>query len=107
MDFKKIISGKNKVQILDQGYRLQRNKGPLGPLKTTYFDCVEKQCKATLATTGDLDSDLSLKYHRLEQHNHRPDNSANIVSSSLSEFRETVRSNPGKKTSICHVLAFF
>ena len=96
MDFKKIISGKGKIQILDRGFRLQRNKGPIGPLKTTYFDCVELHCKATLATTGVLDGDLSLKYHRLEQHTHRPDHSANIVSSSLSEFRETVKSNPGK-----------
>ena len=98
MNFKKIISGQNKVQILDRGFRMQRNKGPTGPLQTTYYDCVErcKGCKATLATMGDLDGDLSLKYHRIDQHNHRPDHSANIVSSSLADFRQTVKSNPGE-----------
>ena len=91
MDFKKTVSGKGKIQMLDRGFCLQQNEGPIGPLKTTYFDCVEIQCKATLATMGDLDGDLSFKYHRLEQHTHRPDHSANIVSSSLSEFQETVK----------------
>ena len=80
MEFEKIMSGKNKVQIIDKGFRMQWNNGPKGPLKTTYFSCVEKGCKATLATMGDLDSDLTLKYHRLEQHNHRSDNATMLVS---------------------------
>ena len=44
-------------------------RGPLGPQRTAYFVCVMKGCKATLATMGELDSDLTLKYHRLTQHN--------------------------------------
>ena len=94
MEFQKIISGRNKVQILHQGFRMQRNRGPQGPLKTTYFNCTTKDCRATLSTLGDLDGDLTLNYHRVEKHNHMPDISANIVSSSLHKFRDHVRSNP-------------
>ena len=94
MEFQRIISGKNKVQILHDGYRMQINRGPQGPLKTTYFSCVMPNCKATLATIGELHGDLSLKYHRKEQHTHPPDVSKNIVSASLSEFREKVKANP-------------
>ena len=93
MEFKKIISGRNKVQILHLGFRMQRNQGPQGPLKTTYFNCTTKKCKATLATFGDLDGDLTLNYHRVENHNHSPDVSANIVSSLLHQFRDHIRSN--------------
>ena len=94
MEFEKIISGKNKVQIIDKGFRMQWNNGPKGPLKTTYFSCVEKGCKATLATMGDLDSDLTLKYHRLEQHNHRSDNATMLVSKTLHHFRDDMKTNP-------------
>ena len=73
---------------------MQWNRGPQGPLKTTYFDCVEKGCKARLATVGDLDGDLTLKYHRSDQHTHSADASKNIVSASLHEFRDRVKSNP-------------
>ena len=88
MEFQKIISGRNKVQILHLGFRMQRNQGPQGPLNTTYFNCTTKNCKATLATLGNLDGDLALSYHRVEKHNHNPDVSANIVSSSLHKFRD-------------------
>ena len=94
MDFQKIISGKNKVQILHNGFRMQINRGPFGPQDTTYFSCVERECKATLATLGQLDGDLTLKYHREERHTHPPDVSKNIVSATLSEFRGKVKSNP-------------
>ena len=94
MDFQKILSGKNKVQILHQGYRLQWNRGPQGPLDTTYFRCVVPRCNAMLATTGNLEGELCFKYHRIEHHTHPPDASANIVSSSLSNFRQTVKKNP-------------
>ena len=73
---------------------MQWNRGPQGPLKTTYFDCVEKGCKARLATVGDLNGDLTLKYHRSDQHTHNADPSKNIVSASLHEFRDRVKSNP-------------
>ena len=101
MEFQKIKSGKNKVQILHRGFRTQWNRGPQGPMATTYFRCVVTGCNAMLATTGDLEGDLVLKYHRTEQHTHPPDISANIVSFSLHEFRDTVKSNPdcsGKTT---------
>ena len=93
MEFQKIKSGKNKVQILHRGFRTQWNRGPQGPMATTYFRCVVTGCNAMLATTGDLEGDLVLKYHRTEQHTHPPDISANIVSSSLHEFRDTVKIN--------------
>ena len=62
MEFKKIVSGKDKPQILHLGFRMKWNQGPKGPLNTTYFKCVKKDCKATLATCGDLDGELTLKF---------------------------------------------
>ena len=94
MELQKIISGKEKTQILHIGFRFQHNKGPQGPNQTTYFTCVEKGCRATLATCGALEGELALKFHRDHAHNHRADVSANIVSSTLSEFREEMNSNP-------------
>ena len=96
MEFQKILSGKEKVQILHLGFRMKWNKGPQGPNHTTYFKCVEKSCKATLATLGDLNGELSLKFHHHEQHNHRADVSKNIVSATLHEFRGEVKSNPDR-----------
>ena len=94
MEIQKIMSGKGKVQILCAGFRFQKNRGPQGPLDTTYFTCTEPDCKATLNTTGKLEGKLTLKKHNIEQHNHRADESKNIVAASLSEFRERVKSNP-------------
>ena len=94
MEFQKIISGKNKTQIIHRGFRMNWNRGPQGPLLSTYFTCVAKGCKATLATSGELDSDLALKYHRLEQHNHAADVSSMIVSSTLHKFRSEMKTNP-------------
>ena len=94
MDFKKINSSKNKPQILHKGFRMQWNQGPKGPFKTTYFKCVNKTCNATLATTGDLDGELSLKFHNIELHNHRADVSANIVSETMHQYRQNLVSNP-------------
>ena len=97
MEFKLIQSGRDKIQILDQGFRLKRNKGPSGPYKTSYFVCVEPGCKARAATLGDLTvTDLSLKYHHVEQHNHHADPAKNIVSEKLYEFRENAKTNPDK-----------
>ena len=81
MEFQKILSGKQKPQIIHAGYRLQWNRGTQGPIKTTYFSCTTKSCKATLATVGDLEGDLALKYHKIENHTHQPDANANIVAS--------------------------
>ena len=94
MDFQKIVSGKNKIQTLHHGFRMQINRGPLRPHKTTYFSCVEQNCKANLATLGELEGELTLKYHREEKHTHPPDVSKNLVSASLSEFRGKVKANP-------------
>ena len=95
MEFKVIFSGKEKPQVLDRGFRLKLNKGPQGPLKTSYFTCVEKGCKARAATLGEL-TDLSLKYHHTEQHNHIADTSKNIVAETMYEFRENAKQNPDK-----------
>ena len=78
------------------GFRIKWNKGPKGPNQTTYFKCVEKSCKATLATLGDLNGELTLKFHRHEQHNHRADISQNIVSATLHEFRGEAKLNPDR-----------
>ena len=97
MEFKAILSGKDKIQILDKGFRLKCNKPPKGPLKTSYFTCVTPGCSAKAATLGDLNvADISLKYHRVEQHNHPADISKNIVAEKLHEFRENAKVNPDK-----------
>ena len=44
MDFEVILSGKEKVQILDNGFRLKWNKEPQGPYNTSYFVCVAPGC---------------------------------------------------------------
>ena len=95
MEFKVILSGKDKIQILDHGYRLKWNKGPQGQHDTTYFACVKPGCKATAATLGPLEIDkLSLKYHRVAAHNHEADISSNIVAENLFQFRENAKENP-------------
>ena len=94
MDLRIIRSGKNKVQILHRGFRFQWNRGPQGPNKTTYFSCVERTCKATLATCGELEGELALKYHRYEQHIHRPDPSSNLVAETMSTYRQEIEKNP-------------
>ena len=92
MEFKPIISGRDSIQILDKGFRLKHNKGPQGPLKTSYFTCVVRGCKARAATLGDLNiSDLSLKFHHVEQHTHHADVSKNIVAEKLYQFREKAK----------------
>ena len=48
------------------------HRGPTEPQDITYFICVERHCKARLATLGKLDGKLSLKYHREERHTHPP-----------------------------------
>ena len=101
MEFQKILSGKEKVQILHLGFRMKWNKGPQGPNHTTYFKCVEKSCKATLATLGELSGELSLKFHHHEQHNHRADVSKNIVSATLHEFRGEVKAPESKNRRRC------
>ena len=60
----------------------------------SYFKCVIKTCNARLATTGDVNGDLMLKYHHHDQHNHRADVSANIVSETMHEYREEIVKNP-------------
>lgn len=97
MDFKLILSGRDKAQILHQGFRLKRNKGPNGPNKTTYWACVQVGCNARAATLGEINmTDLSLKYHYTEQHSHHADEAKNLVAEKLYEFRENAKKNPDK-----------
>ena len=97
MEFTPIITGRDAIQILDQGFRLKHNKGPQGPFNTSYFTCVERGCKAKAATTGEYTVDgLTLKYHRIEQHNHRASVEKNIVSEKMHQFRENATANPDK-----------
>ena len=97
MEFTPILSGRDKVQILDKGFRLKHNKGPQGPLKTSYFTCVEPRCKARAATIGDLTlTDLTLKYHHIEQHTHHADKTKNVVSEKLFQFRKNAKEQPDK-----------
>ena len=65
----------------------------------SYFICVEKNCKARLATEGDIHGpmeNLKLKYHRIENHTHRSDASANIVSETMSTIRQEASKNPDR-----------
>ena len=96
MEFQKIFSGKGVPQILHLGYRLKHNTRRKGQRKgeINYFDCVNRDCYATLGTLGDADGDLTLSFHKHDQHNHAPNVAANIVAATLSEFRETLRLNP-------------
>ena len=80
MDFQKILSGKEKVQILHLGYHMKWNKGPQRPHQTTYFKCVEKGCKVTMATLGALEGELTLKFHHYE----------------VLTFRDEVKTNPDR-----------
>ena len=66
-------------------------------MNTSYFTCVESGCKAKAATIGELTLEgLSLKFHRVEQHNHHSDVSKNIVADKLHEFRQRATKNPDK-----------
>ena len=66
-------------------------------MKTSYFTCVVSGCNARAATLGDLNlTDLSLKYHHIEQHTHPSDPAKNIVSEKLYEFRKNAKQNPDK-----------
>ena len=95
MDFEVILSGKEKVQVLDNGFRLKWNKGPQGPHETSYFTCVTPGCRATAATLGPLEKDrLTLKYHRVEQHIHHADPHTNLSYKVQHQFRENAKSNP-------------
>ena len=92
-----ILSGKEKIQILDNGFRLKHNKGPTGPNNTSYFTCVFPGCKARAATTGELAIDkLTLKYHHVHQHSHHADTSSNLVAEKLYQFRKEAKENPEK-----------
>ena len=49
-----------------------------------------------MATLGPLEGDLTLKFHHFEVHSHRADVSQNIVSATLHEFRDEVKTNPDR-----------
>ena len=89
-----ICPGMDKIQILHLGYILIWNRGPQGPENTTYLKYHRSDCKARLATVGELSCEFTLKYHRDTLHTHPPDESDNIVSASLHDFRRQVKQNP-------------
>ena len=94
MEFKKIVSGKDKPQILHLGFRMKWNQGPKGPLNTTYFKCVKRNFKATLATCRKLVGEFTLKFYKDNMHNDRTDESANIVLETMPQFRRGIVANP-------------
>ena len=98
MEFTPIVSRRGHVQILDKGFRLKLNKGPLGPFKTSFFTCVVPGCKARAATLGDLNpTDMKLKYHRIEQHTHGFSfRSKNSISKKLYRFYKNSKDQPDK-----------
>ena len=66
MDPQIILSGKGKFQLMVEGYRYRKTRGPAGPNETCYFVCVVEKCLGTAATTGNLSTeDVNVKYHNL------------------------------------------
>jgi hypothetical protein len=93
MDFKIIKSGKEKPQLIVDGYRLRLNKGPQGPLRSSYFKCVK--CKATAAAQGPLEpGEFVLKFHHKEKH------TCVLVAEKLAEFRAKARECPDKAVKV-------
>ena len=105
MDVKAIISGHNCIQLLIDGYRYTRNKDPQGPNAISYFACVNRGCKGTAATVGEISVDnINLKYHNLpnRQHNHPPDEGKNLNAEVLHKFRAAAKSNPDQQPKALH-----
>ena len=64
MDVKVIRSGRNKIQLLVEGFRYYRTKGPMGVDETCYFLCIVEGCKARAATSGPISTEeVNVKYH--------------------------------------------
>jgi hypothetical protein len=99
-EIKIVTSAQGKKQIQNQGHTLCLNKCPIGS-DTSYFRCIvgkgPTKCNAMAAVIGDLDMDTAtLKYHRIENHSHPPDNIECLVKRNLATFQDTARENIDK-----------
>ena len=105
MDGKVILSGKMKTQIIIEGFRYSKHKGPKGPNETCYFICVIKGCTASAATTGSLSTEeVHVKFHNLpsKPHNHPPDFGKALNAEILHDFRSAVRAEPHQFSKSLH-----
>ena len=85
MDVKVIRSGRNKIQLLVEGFRYYRTKGPMGG------------CKARAATSGPISTEeVNVKYHNrpTHPHNHPPNFADNVNAEIRHEFRTAGRNEP-------------
>ena len=93
MDVKVIRSGRNKIQLLVEGFRYYRTKGPMGG------------CKARAATSGPISTEeVNVKYHNrpTHPHNHPPNFADNVNAEILHEFRTAGRNEPHQPSKSLH-----
>ena len=93
MDVKVIRSGRNKIQLLVEGFRYYRTKGPMGG------------CKARAATSGPISTEeVNVKYHNrpTHPHNHPPNFADNVNAEILHEFRTAGRNEPHQPLKSLH-----
>ena len=61
------------------------------------------KCGATAATTGNPDAEIiSLKYHKILEQNHPPNECRCLVNSSLADFREKCRTEVDRGVKIIY-----
>ena len=99
------MSGKQKTQLIIEGFRYSKNKGPRFPTETCYFLCVVNGFKASAATTGSLSTEkVHVKYHNLPSnpHNHPPDLGKALNAEILHDFRAAVRAEPHQSSKALH-----
>ena len=105
MDVKVIRSGRNKIQLLVEGFRYYRTKGPMGVDETCYFLCIVEGCKARAATSGPISTEeVNVKYHNrpTHPHNHPPNFADNVNAEILHEFRTAGRNEPHQLSKSLH-----
>ena len=105
MDVKVIRSGRNKIQLLVEGFRYYRTKGPMGVDETCYFLCIVEGCKARAATSGPISTEeVNVKYHNrpTHPHNHPPNFADNVNAEILHEFRTAGRNEPHQPSKSLH-----
>ena len=103
-EFKVILSGKGCRQLLTaDGWRYAVNRGPCGPKKRVYYNCVLRGCPARAATYEDLNTNdvkLVINAEPKRMHNHPPNRAQNDAKELLSIYRDTVRKNPKQPASL-------
>ena len=105
MEPKIIFSGKQKTQLIVEGFRYFKSSGPKGPMQSCYFKCVNETCPATGVTQGSLHREkIVVKYHNLphRSHNHPPDFAMTLNAEICAEFRETARGQPQNTAKALH-----